>query len=134
MDDSELHIANFPAERVAAAERLASAWRCRIIETNVFPFDWFAVRSDQPSSLVNYLQHPDSGNVLIPAYRWIELRRYSTAFRLPHLWVIDFFAQGLRYKMYPPTTGISHEKVVIEGEVYVTIPQNDFDILKEAKT
>lgn len=131
VDAGAKRTADHEAEREAARQRLERQWRCRVLAAEDLPFDWHFIRNDTVAGIASYHQHPESGNVLIPAGRWHWLRMWSTAFLIPHFWVIDFFSQGLRYKMYPQHSGLRYETLAKDEQVYISISQNEFDILKE---
>lgn len=131
VDEGQKRAADYRAERDRVRQVLEQRWRCRIIGAKDAPFDWYFIRNDTVAGVASYTQHRESGNVLIPVYRWQALRQWSTMVLRPHFWVVDFLSQGIRYKMFPQHSGVNFEMLAKDDEVYVTIPQNTFDILKE---
>jgi hypothetical protein len=123
---------DFQQERERVRLVLEDRWRCRVFTETEGMFDWYFIRNDTVAGIASYTQHRESGNVLIRARRWHHLRMWSTALRVPHFWVVDFLSQGIRYKMWPPMTGERFELLAKDDTVWVSIPQNTFDILKEA--
>jgi len=131
VDEAARDHAAFTKVRESAAEKLTASWKCVVAEADEYPFDWIFVRNDIPATLASYHQHKTKGNVLIPAHRWYNLRTWSVNFMLPHIWIVDMFASGLRYKLYPQHSGFRPPTMFKDGVLYITLGQNDFDILRD---